>query len=284
MRGSEFAALYGPQGFARWELAAIELAKSGGSVQWPWMDVALAHGDDTAIVKVTSDAFAIGTADDFLRLPLTPKTAQVIANLNGCLLPTPWLVYQSWKQADLRLTPKSEAPNRGANMAQYAAHNQAIQAQLGGRTGSVRGVKKSLVVSNIMKPGKVVIFGWYLPMPDVFTNGLKMGAPGRQPIQPNSNYHGDFYVDYSHGVYFFHPVAKVNGRDMELASLYQHPTLSSLVSNEGPIRTPRYPAPNNPPPGTSHVASAPLFIPQFPSHADMGLQKVISDYVLKRQS
>lgn len=283
MKGSEFAALYGPQGFAKWEQAALDMAKSGGAVEWPWMDVVLSQGSDTAIVKVTSDAFAIGTPEDFLRLPLTPKTAQSIANLTGALLPTPWLVYQSWRTADIKLTPKSSVPNRGANMGQYVAHNQVIQAQLGGRGGSVRGCKKSVVVSNIYKPGKVLIFGWYLPMPDVFSNGLPMGAPGRQPIQPNSNYHGDFYVDYSHGIYFVHPVAKVNGKERDTESLYTDPTLSALVSNEGPIRTPRYPAPNNPPPKAQPVASN-FSVPTFPGHAEMGLQKVIHDYVTKRQS
>jgi hypothetical protein len=85
-----------------------------------------------------------------------------------------------------------------------------------------------------------------------------MGTPGRQPIQPKSNVHGDFYVDYSHGVRAIAPEAIVDGRPMATVDLYQHPTLSRLVSNEGPVRVPRYPSPVPPPARQSaHVANLP---------------------------
>lgn len=288
MKGSEFASLYAPKGLASWEAAAFELAKSNGVVSWPWFEVPLTDGNDTAIVRVSSDAFAVGTEEDFLRLPLTPGTAQSIANLTGALLPTPWIVYQAWKHADIRLTPKSQVPNKGPSMAQFVAHNRAIQDQLGGRKGSVRGCKKSVVVSNIYKPGKVIIFGWYLPMPDVFDDGTPMGTPGRQPVQPLSNLHDAMYLDYSHGIYLCHPRATVNGRDMDLVSLYQHPTLSHLVSREprrpaAPIRVPRYPASNVPPQGTAPLLAGPMFVPTMPSYSDMGLSKVIHDYEVKKR-
>lgn len=288
MKGSEFAALYGPQGLAKWEAAAFDLARSGGSVSWPWVDVTLTDGPDTAIIKVASDAFAIGDESDFLRLPLTPRTAQSIANLTGALLPTPWIVYQSWRQAEVKLTPKPMAPNRGANMKQFEAHNATIQAQLGGRKGMVRGHKKSVVISNIYKPHKVIIFGWYQPMPDVFDDGRPMGTPGRQPTQPLSNVHDEGYEDYSHGIFYCHPRAVVNGREMDLVTLYQDANLSRLVSKEprrptAPIRVPRYPAPNAPPQGAAPLLASPFYIPTMPSYADVGLSKIIHDYDARKK-
>src|SRR5262249_30603445 len=64
----------------------------------------------------------------------------------------------------------------------------------------------------------------------------------KQPIQAKSNLHADFYVDYSHGIRAIGPTALVNGQQMNTVDLYQHPTLSALVSNEGPVRVPRYPS------------------------------------------
>lgn len=288
MKGSEFASLYAPKGLASWEAAAFELAKSNGVVSWPWVEVPLTDGQDTAVVRVTSDAFAVGTESDPLRLPLTPRTAQTIANLTGALLPTPWIVYRSWQQADIKLTPTPQAPNKGPSMAQYAAHNAIIQTQVDGRKGMVRGCKKSVVVSNDYKPGKVIIFGWYRPMPDVFDDGAPMGTPGRQPTQPLSNVHSENYLDYSHGIYFCHPKAMVNGKEMDLVTLYQHPTLSRLVSKEPrrptrPIRVPRYPAPNAPPQGAALHLAGPMFVPTTPGYSDMGLLKVIHDYEVKKR-
>lgn len=280
MRASEFIAEFGKRGLNSWEGAAVELARQGQFVEWPWVDVPLSDGSNTAIVRMATDAFAVGTPDDYLRLPLTPTKAQDIFNLFGWLLPTPWLVYQRWRAAPIKLTPTPMVPNLGANLAQYAAHSAAITEQVAGRAGLVAGAKKSVVVSNIYQPGKVLIFGWYKPEPDVFDDKKPYTDPKRQPRQAKSNVHGDFYVDYSHGIYAMAPVALVNGREMNMVDLYQHPTLSKLVSNEGPVKMPRYPskvppAANRP----AHVAEYPTkdyVVGSFPGLADVGLDRMLA--------
>lgn len=268
MLGSEFVKEFAPKGPAAWEAAALELARAGNLVPWPWVDIFLTDGTNTASIKVQSDVLSIGTTDDHVRLPLTPSAAQSIFNLQGWLLPTPWLVYQIWKNAGVQLPPTALAPNLGANLGQYAAHSALIDSQIRNLAPSgppnlnppnllIAGEKKHVIVSNIYKPGKVLIFGWYRPSPpapDIFDDARSMMSPERQPVQPKSNVHGDFYVDYSHGIQAVAPTALVNGQPISTVDLYQHPTLSKLVSNEGPVRVPRYPA-RVPPPVPVAVSS-----------------------------
>ena len=153
--------------------------------------------------------------------------------------------------------------------------------------GLVSGIKKGVVVANFYKPGKVLLFGWYRPSPDVFDDGKPMGVPDRQPIQPRSNVHGDFYVDYSHGIRLVAPVCTVNGVTMETAAVYQHPTLSRLVNrqsvdrSDGPVRVPRYPAAVPPAPvrmasgatfpASQAVAYRPGFVPLSPDPTELAL-------------
>lgn len=281
MKGSEFVSTFASKGYAAWEAAAFEAASSGGAVEWPWTEITLSDGTNTCIVRCQTDVFSVGTPEDFLRVPLTPGRAQQIGNLTGLLLPTPLLAYRAWQQAALKLTPVAMVPNKGANLAQFAEHNRAIEAQRAGRTGLVAGIKKSVVVSNIYKPGKVVIFGWYYPSPDIFDNKLPMADPNRQPRQPLSNVHGADYWDYSHGIHFFHPVCVVNGTEMLLEDVMQHPVLWRLVSHEGPLKMVRYPAPNSPPARAPSVAFTPAgaytTTPTQTSLADLGQSRIAED-------
>ena len=305
MLGSVFVTEFAKKGITAWEGAALELARSGGLVPWPYVPLTLVDGDDTLVLAVQSDVLAVGTFEDRVRLPLTPGVAQSICNLSGALLPTPWLEYAIWRAAAMKLTPHAMVPNLGANLEQYAAHSRIIDEQLAAppvvtgdlvtdrvRTalryatmtgdpdayavaqdalqeigspvvgGLVSGMKKGVVVANFYKKGKVLLFGWYRPEPDVFDNGKPMGNPDRQPIQPKSNVHSEGYVDYSHGIRLIAPLCTVNRQVMETAAVYAHPQLSRLVNRrdaatpDGPVATPRYPSPVPPLPVRIAAGSA----------------------------
>lgn len=300
MTGSEFVRLYSNKGLPAWEAAALELARQGLLTPRPWADLRLTDGQNEALLKVQSDMLSIGPSpEDSVRLPMTPTGAQNILNLHGWLLPTPWLVYQIYKQAPIKLTPTSIADlgeqNRGGDLGQYARHSahvdRLISAVLSNAPSRlpgpelVSGAKKHVVVSNIHKPDKVVIFGWYKPTPDVYDDGRPWTDPTRQPRQVKSNVHGSGYVDYSHGIQAIGPIAIVNGQPMATVDLYQHPVLSKLVSNEGPVRVPRYvsqvapPALSLPAPASrpAHVASYPAavdVVTSVPSATDLGLAEI----------
>ena|SRR5271156_4554786 len=251
MLGSEFINAYASKGAAAWEAAALALAKEPNApsvVVWPWRDVHLTDGVNVLTLRVQSDVFSIGTPSDFVRLPLTPLIAQAIFNQFGWLMPTPMLVYRIWQNAT-QLQPTAMVPNGGANLIQYAAHSEIITRQLRDKSIDpatfplLGGIKKHVVISNQIVKGKVVIFGWYRPSPpamNVFEDHTSMGNPTRQPIQPLSNVHGDFYVDYSHGIQGVAGTSGLNGQVVQTADVYRDPVLSKLVSHEGALRQIRY--------------------------------------------
>ncbi|APR86110.1 N-acetylmuramoyl-L-alanine amidase [Minicystis rosea] len=65
-----------------------------------------------ALVRVLPDYLAIGTDDDFIRVPMSPISAQRIADASGCLLPTTKLVTTIWANAALKLRPSRSRPGR----------------------------------------------------------------------------------------------------------------------------------------------------------------------------
>lgn len=268
MKASEFVALYAKRPIQAWEAAAFELAQNEQAIAWPMVTVALSSLGHTGSIGVTSDYFAIGEPGDVLRLPLTPRTAQSIANLKGYLLPTPKIAYEIARQATVQLTPTPQI-NKGENLAEFAKHNATVEAQLAGRTGLVTGHKKDVIISNIYKPGKVLIYGWFYPA------GVKPPSGFSNPIQARSNIHYDGFADYSHGIRFISPVMQVDGQEMKTEDVLHHPELSKLVSDEGVVRIIRYPAKNQPQPKRpASLAEYSVLQDVYPKPTSPGLAEV----------
>lgn len=202
------------------KLRAIPLrVKAGGRTRHAW-------------VGVMVDYLAIGTDDDFVRVPVAAHTAQLVADAAGCVLPTRKIVDEVYKRADLRLTsPRLPNADKLASCDYYVAHDAAIEIRrdkLDGKLGALfAGHKKDIVISKKLAdaPGRLAIYGWFL-------NG--------EPIQPLSAVHSVQYVDYSHGVRLVHTEMVVDGRPMAFADALADPVLWPLVSDEGPLPAFRY--------------------------------------------
>ena len=255
MRGSEFIAANAGKSLSQWEAAAIEQANQDSFVPWPMVPIEveirgwddnLTHPPMMPPVKhrgrffVASDYFAIGTPEDYVRLPLTPGAAQSVANTKSMLLPTAKMVEDIWRASTVKLRPSPLVPNKGANLGQYTDHSRVVDGQIpqGGAGSLTSGHKKDVILSNIWKPGKVVIYGWH--------------RPDGTFIQPKSNIHGDFYVDYSHGIRLLSPNMEVDGQSMAVEDVLESSELALLLSSEGPIRRVRYPALNSASPRVSY--------------------------------
>jgi hypothetical protein len=182
-----------------------------------------------AVVRVMPDVLAIGSDADFVRMPMSPLTAQAYCDANGYALPTRKLVLETWRQAGRRPWPQPLAEEREAPRT-FLRHHRLIEEQLRGtpRGTLVAGHKKDLVVSNRLReqPRRVAIFGW-----------LK---PTGEPIQPLSIVHGDAYVDYSHGARPLLRRVDVDGKPRDYYELLRDPLLHVLLSDEGPIDKARY--------------------------------------------
>jgi hypothetical protein len=186
----------------------------------------------TATYRVTPDYLAIGSNDDFVRMPMMPDTAQAIADAFGCLLPTRRMVNDIWTDAAVKLAPFpiSPAVTDITQVSTFWQHNVSVEAQrasypLGPLVG---GIKKDVVITVQLatNPGRVAIYGWHQ------LNG--------QPIQPLYLGHGETHVDYSHGIRLVHGLMRIDGVPQTVASVLADPALNVLLSDEGPVANPRY--------------------------------------------
>ena len=96
MKGSEFIATYARSSLAAWERAAIEQAAQESLVPWPMIPISVETVDHRGTFFVSSDYLAIGTVDDYIRMPLTSTTAQAILDMKNLLLPTSKMVTEIW--------------------------------------------------------------------------------------------------------------------------------------------------------------------------------------------
>ncbi|MFO0787985.1 MAG: hypothetical protein U0805_00910 [Pirellulales bacterium] len=183
-----------------------------------------------ATIDVMPDYLAIGSDDDFVRMPMTPQTAQTIADQFGCVLPTRKLVDAVDAQAELKLAPHPLTEAREA-VATFAQHNAIIENQRGTKPLGllICGIKKDIVLTPRIfeKPQRLAIYGW-------------RQLDGK-PIQPLTIVHWNQYVDYSHGVRLIRDTLEVDGKGVKIADLLTDPEKCNLVSDEGPMQPPRYP-------------------------------------------
>jgi len=183
---------------------------------------------------VAPDYLEIGSDEDAVRMPMTPATAQRIADATGASLPTSRMVDAIYRAADVKLAPQPLPPSAAMMGNDYFARHEAmVDRQLAGRGTApgalVAGHKKDVVLSERLatRPDRVAIYGWHQP------NG--------QAIQPLSTLHEASYADYSHGVRLVADRVKVDGQWRALADVLADPTLAPVLSAEGRLSVTRAP-------------------------------------------
>lgn len=175
----------------------------------------------SAVYYVTPDYLSIGTDDDWARVPLTPQTAQLIADRYHCFLPTRKMVNDIYRQADVKLEPIPMFAFRDSTVTMWQ-HHLMIEGQRKGRRGLIAGIKKDVVISARLrsngKNDRVAIYGWHS------NNG--------QPIQPLYTGHINWYVDYSHGIRLVYQTIWINGKAMHYKDVLKDPVLQQLLCDE----------------------------------------------------
>jgi hypothetical protein len=214
-----------------------------------------------AMVFVTPDYLAVGTDEDYLLTPLTPATAQRIADQLSCSLPTPKLVNDIYGAAQVRLAPTPLTPGPGMiTVPAFTEHNRRVRQQRSAALtmhpfgALVAGHKKDIVISARLATAadKVAIYGWHQ------TSGT--------PIQPLYLGHADAWVDYSHGTRLVQQKLVVNGTTRTVAEVLADPQLASLLSDEGRVTRPRYPTNTAP---TEAAATNPFPLPETNARVEL---------------
>jgi hypothetical protein len=177
-------------------------------------------------ICVTPDYLAVGSDEDFLRVPLAFPTATQIAGELGFVLPTAKIVDAIYEQSAYHLVPQPLPPGPEMRSAAYSLlHRSRIEAQRAGLPlgALISGHKKDLVLTNrlLARPGRVAIYGWH--------------RPDGHAIQPLSTVHGIRYADYSHGARLVDATAWVDGDRRSLPDLLEDPILAPILTYEGEL-------------------------------------------------
>jgi len=186
-----------------------------------------------AVIYVIPDYLAIGSKDDFIRIPMDLYTASKVAKQFGFILPTRRMVDAIYEQSESHFTPQPLPPcSQMRSTGYYERHNQKIIRQQHSRGIAlgelVSGHKKDVVITNrlLKKPGRIAIYGWH--------------RPGGKPIQPLSTVHGAGYADYSHGIRLVSEKVLINGKLCSVYDILKDPELAFLLSDEGPLKEFKY--------------------------------------------
>jgi hypothetical protein len=234
--GSEFARLIAGMDAPRREQAILSAILAGNLPPFLRTLVPIAldyHSPGGKTLSVTlfvmPEYLAIGSDEDFLRMPMNLHTALAAASRMGFVLPTRKIVDAIYRQSGFHFSPEPMTPGPQMGSTEYyRVHNEKIDAQSRARGGIpgtlVSGHKKDVVISPRLttNPEKLAIYGWHQ------LNGV--------PIQPLSTVHGACYADYSHGIRLVSETALVDGERRSIYDLLDDPDLAGIVSDEGPIR------------------------------------------------
>lgn len=174
-----------------------------------------------AYYLVSKDYVSIGTNSSWARIPLKPQTAQKIANMYHCFLPTRKIVNDIYNQSRIKLEPVPLTQFRDSSITMWQ-HHLIIESKRKNKKGLIAGIKKDVVISekviNDVKPNRVAIYGWHK------SNGT--------PIQTLYTGHVNWYVDYSHGIRLVFRIININGKNYDYIDVLKHPVFKHLICDE----------------------------------------------------
>jgi len=171
--GSAFAEI-----ITNWDLAARDRAildqVLAGNVPEFWrhfvkVEVERPAGGATlrAAYWVSPDYVCVGSDSDYFLMPMAPATAQELADLLECTVPTRKMVDDIYRAAAVKLAPAPMPPSPDmTTLPVFRRHNEAVRSQrasflaLHPLGALVAGHKKDVVVSRQIEPGssKVAIY------------------------------------------------------------------------------------------------------------------------------
>ena len=174
-----------------------------------------------AYIFVSTDYLCIGTDEDWARIPLTPMSAQQIADRFHCFLPTKKIVDEIYNHAKVKLEPIPMYAFRDSSITMWQ-HHLMIEGQRKSRKGLIAGIKKDIILTDRLeqnyKPNRVAIYGWH-----------KLDG---KPIQSIYTGHVNWYVDYSHGVRLIYNKVLINKKWIHYEDVLNDKALRNFLCDE----------------------------------------------------
>lgn len=185
-------------------------------------------GAERGRIFVTKDYLAIGSDDDFMRMPMTSAAAQKLADLLDASLPTPHIVDLIYAQAEVRLPPSFiDGGPTDDSLKDFQEHQNKLEVRRKAKGAPLdaltAGHKKDIVLSTRLteRDDRVAIYGWHKSEGDV--------------IQSLSCRHSCRYADYSHGVRLVAQAMVLDGKTARVSDVLASDDDAPLLSNEGPL-------------------------------------------------
>lgn len=238
MKGSEFVATLDAKATPAREAAILQAVRDQLYRPIQWFGIQSKIGSHSCILYVASDALAIGEEDDYVRVNVTHRTAQQIADVLGYALPTTKISDLAFMQASVVILPCTQKPDMWmAHTARMVQHSNAVTSNIYGRVGLVAPVGKDWVLTNklVGKPHLAANYGWHV------NTAPFVGPGGAHVYQPLGLAHNLDHVDYSQVLRLVNRCVVVDGQDMLLEDVLTSDELSLLLSDEGTLKITRHP-------------------------------------------
>lgn len=224
-----------------WILQAV----CDGRAEYEFADIKSEIDDTTAVFRVFKDALKI----DGVRVNVSAKTSQQIADFLGCSLLTPKLADLIWIQRSVTIAPHPQPiTSDTVGMISHSAKIDIDLVKTGYSSGIVCTVGKHWCIDNDLEAhsGRAENYGWHY-------DGNLAGIPVEMSVakDPSGNKirviqgrgwaHDMNHVDYSQVCVLVSKICMVNDQETSLIELLKDPGLSPLASHQGVMRIFRQP-------------------------------------------
>ncbi len=203
------------------------------------------------VVWFMGDFLAVGPDAAPLYLPCQPSTLQVCATELDCYMLTTKLTQIAFQAADQKLSMLIPSPKADIESAAFMLKASDLYNKKIDRSKRLRaGHSKTIVMGPGLSGSHLAIFGAYaegvLPKKDAKGNPVwynasnQKGKPDCWAVQSYPGPHISTYMDYSQHGQLVAKQAKLDGKMIDLGTVFRDKTLSALVSTQGPLE-PYYP-------------------------------------------
>ncbi|WP_437958578.1 peptidoglycan recognition family protein [Sorangium sp. So ce119] len=201
------------------EAAILEEVRRGRHDPIRWTTIRVPSFDDLHVLEVELPEDALKL--EGVRVNVTARTAQQIADLLGCVLPTPRIVAHAHVQAAVPVYVGPRKPDATmATTAVMIARSRDVDAVVGGRSGLVsQGAWKHWVLAPGTTKTRAANYGW-------------MRSDGR-PWQSLGLAHNLDHTDYSQAWQCPRRRCRLDGREMDLADVLRDAALARLLTWDG---------------------------------------------------
>ena len=229
-----------PENLIERDEAVVQTLLAGGC-ELSWATITSTDGSNSATFTVMADALKL----DGVRVSVSARTEQRIADALGCMLLTPKLADLVWAQRGVSLVPFPRPIS--SSVAATVAHSKDIDkaVEAAGGSGIISPVGKHWVVSNGLEthPGMAENYGWHFSGKEFggLTGEASASLPNVRVIQGRGWRHDMHHSDYSQTCVLVALDCELNGQPTDIRTILQDPALCNLANHDGVLRVLRQP-------------------------------------------